>query len=100
MADDVPALRIDPTRGRLPKPSADLFEKMARAGYAACHAAGVIRYVDGNEKPEPEGSRPFWEQATEDVRDAMLIEARAMYAEVAKAGGARVEVIKEQGDDD
>ena len=73
-------------------PSAALFESMASAGYEQAASVGFILNTEN-------GTIAFdsrWANLDEQCRDAMIGIARAMYAECAKAGGARVETIKEE----
>jgi len=80
----VSAERIDTRYAKLPLPSAALFESMEEAA-----ADAVTEYMKSMDiKP---GAFPIPEPY---LSGLWTVVARVMYAEIAKAGGARVEVLK------
>lgn len=78
------AERIDPRRAKLPPPSPELFEAMARAGINAADQfiRSMHSEVKGTMIAESEWM-PIWFSAAHD-----------MYGVLAKHAGARVEVLK------
>ena len=82
------AEKLDVRRAKLPPPSAALFEAMVRAGWEANQASESLVNDAGD---IVRGQQ--WEDQAEECKATLRDEARAMYAVVAKAGGARVETI-------
>lgn len=79
-------VRMDPVliaRCKMPRPTPELYEAMARAGYESNKNEGALLKVDqkgrGHEMTEP------WDDLPGDFRDILIAEARAMYAAVAFA---------------
>lgn len=79
-------VRMDPAliaRCKMPRPTPELYEAMARAGYESNKNDGAMLKVDqqgrGREMNEA------WEDLPSDFRDILIAEAKAMYAAVAFA---------------
>lgn len=88
MPDPLTGYRIDHRRAKLPPPTANLIEEMARAALEANGAIGILRDRKGRVV------NVTWGNATDEVKDALRGEARAMYGVIAKAGGAAVTPLK------
>lgn len=84
------AVRVRHEGARLPPPTPELLEAMARWGFEVWHAyCGV---TCGIKPPRPWDEQPEW------YREAWRQLARAMYAQVALAGGGVAEPIREGGE--
>ena len=75
--------RINHNTGRLPPPTEALLAKMATAGHRASVELAAVRT-----------KVPEWKNLGFDERENWVTVARAMYAEVAVAGGAEVKRVE------
>lgn len=95
-------IRMDPvliSRCKMPRPTPELYEAMARAGYEANQNDAIPR-VEHARKP---GALVAWDDLPSDFRELVISEARAMFAVVAHAAmhsGGRVKASKLKGGTD
>lgn len=88
-----PAIKLDVAAcvvARLPRPTPELFEEMARAAFRNNVEGEMFQDKEGNVLTKLQ-----WNEVSEAVHQVMKEEARAMYIIMARRAGVTVEEVQE-----
>jgi len=85
------AMKVDPSGSRLPRPTDELFDELADAGWLAFHE----QIAELRDPPRDRRAMPL-ENQSQSMRMGWVAAARAVYAAIAVRGGGVVSRVNDQ----